>query len=47
LAMDAAVMYSYCGKDGHLHESYRTSNELMFTWDKRTKVWTGPTSSGR
>ena len=42
LAMDSMVSYTYCGPDGHRHATYRTSNELMFTWNKKTKSWTGP-----
>jgi hypothetical protein len=42
IAMDSMVSYTYCGPDGHRHATYRTSNELIFTWNKKTKSWTGP-----
>ena len=44
IAMDAYVIYIYCG-GGYLHASYRTSNELIWTWNKKSKSWTGPSTS--
>ncbi len=46
IAMNAAFSYSFCGKDGVRHAVYtRAVNELIFTWNKKTKSWTGPSSN--
>lgn len=45
--MQAAVIYSYCGQDDFFHASFATSNELEWTWNKRTKSWDGPVSRGQ
>jgi RHS repeat-associated protein len=42
VAMDSMVTYTYCGPDGFRHATYRASNELIFTWNKKTKSWTAP-----
>lgn len=45
LAMSSAVIFIYCGRDGGYHARSTISNELIWTWNKKTKSWTGPSSS--
>jgi len=45
IAVDAAVIYTYCGPDGRRHAAYRFSNELIWSWDKGSKSWKGPPKS--
>ena len=44
LAMDSAVIFIFCGQDGFKHAVLKKGNELQWTWNKKTKSWTGPTS---
>jgi uncharacterized protein RhaS with RHS repeats len=45
LAMDSMVVFIFCGGDGFKHASYQQANELQWTWNKKTKSWTGPSSN--